>query len=171
MIYSIKLNLLGLELILSTTWLVKNLEEPVLKFHFFLDPKCLSNDFSINDLAFAKFGQFQSTINSVSNFLKLQFLWGCVWSSATLPMHSMTDSFGVLQNIFKARERNFSLPRYNFSSLQIPWKILMEENYSTWSPNWLNSPLWISRFKILRWHKTFFSIEYSFICLLFLFIS
>ena len=73
-----KHNLLGSELTLSTTLLMKNFEVPVLNFHFLREPKCLSKDFSIKSFAFERFGPFQSTINSVSNLWKFEFLVGCV---------------------------------------------------------------------------------------------
>ena len=96
-----KLSLLGWLDTLSTTRLTKNLLDPDLNLQFCLLPKCLSNDFSMKDLDLGTVGPFQLSFSSVSNFWKLQFLCGFVFNSATLPMDSMTDSFGVLQKTLR----------------------------------------------------------------------
>ena len=79
--YSLKLSLLGWLVILSTTWLTKIFVDPDLKSYFFLLPKCLSIDFATNHLDLFTLGPFQQSISLVSNFLKLQFLWGLVCNS------------------------------------------------------------------------------------------
>ena len=66
-IYSINVNMLGCQLIMSTT-LLKHLLDPLLKFQFYLDPKYLWIDFFLKEfLAFEAVGPFQSTINRFSN--------------------------------------------------------------------------------------------------------
>ena len=57
-------NLLGSLLALSTTLLTKNLVEPVLNLHCFLDLKCLSSDLSMKPCDLVTFGPFQSINNS-----------------------------------------------------------------------------------------------------------
>ena len=74
--YSLKLSLLGWLVILFTTWLTKIFVDPDLKSYFFLLPKCMSIDFATNHLDLCTLGPFKPSISLVSNFLKLQFLWG-----------------------------------------------------------------------------------------------
>ena len=56
-----KASLLDSLVILSTTLLVMNLDDPVLNLQFFRDPKCLSKAFSSIGPAFGRLGPFQST--------------------------------------------------------------------------------------------------------------
>ena len=134
-VYSINVYVLGYEFILSATWLTKNLVGPFLKFKFRLDPTCLPIDFSIKFIPFISVGPFKSTMSSFSNLWNFEFLCGLVCNSATLQMHSITDSFGVLQNISKARDITFCFSWKSLSVLQIPWITLIEENVMISSPN------------------------------------
>ena len=136
-----KLSLMGWLTILSTTWLTKNFVDPDLKRHFFLLPKWPSRDFSTNALDLVTLGPFQSSVSSVLNFWNLQFLWGFVCNSATLPIDSMTDSFGVLQKTLRAIERNCSFCLWARGS---QWSL----KTAPWTPitpsqplNFLNMPL------------------------------
>ena len=122
--YSLKLSLLGWLVILFTTWLTKIFVDPDLKSYFFQLPKCLSIDFATNHLDLFTLGPFQQSISLVSNFLKLQFLWGLVCNSATLPIDSITDSllFSFIEKLVLANSiNNFHWWEVDNSVTELGW--------------------------------------------------